>query len=108
MAKKRATSNAVRANITIPADVRASMDAVKETVNWSAVATEAFRAKLVALESRKAVGDMSDVIERLRATKKKHDDEMYQEGREVGGSWAKEEAEAFELKRLADFAERAH
>jgi hypothetical protein len=100
------TDRSVRTTITIPPDVKASMDAVKEPVNWSAVATEAFRAKLLELESRKAVGTMDEVIQRLRASKKRRNDELYQEGKQAGEAWAKETAEAEELENLAGFVDR--
>jgi hypothetical protein len=98
----KSTDRSVRTTITIPPDVKARMEAAGDAVNWSAVAAAAFRAKLLELDSKKEVGTMSDVIERLRASKKKRCDELYQQGRKAGESWAKQSAEAHELMRLAE------
>jgi hypothetical protein len=99
----KATGNAIRISITVPADVKADMDGIKESVNWSSVASEAFRAKVLELKSRKTGGTMNAVVERLKASKQKHDDQMYRLGREAGENWAKNSAEAAELERLTDF-----
>jgi len=45
---------------------------------------------------------MSDVVNRLRASKRKFENEQYQDGHAAGQSWAKEEAEAGELIRLEE------
>ncbi len=42
---------ATRTNISLPRELKARMDQVKEPVNWSAVAGKAFEAKLLELES---------------------------------------------------------
>jgi hypothetical protein len=91
---------AVRMNITVPGDVKSRMDTAKD-VNWSAVASEAFRAKLLDLESRKAAGTMTEVVERLRASQAKRENEQHQQGAKAGRAWAKEDAEAHQLERLA-------
>ena len=44
---------------------------------------------------------MSDVIERLRASKRKVEDPHTTKGREDGKRWAENQAEAFELQRIA-------
>lgn len=48
---------------------------------------------------------MQDVVERLRASKRKADDEGYKVGHAAGASWAKSEAEAVELERLDEHGE---
>lgn len=105
MAKTQKTDNAVRTTITIPPDVKKRMDAADSGVNWSAVATEAFRAKLLDLESSKRVETMTDAIERLRAADKQDGSEEYEAGVEVGETWAKEKARPKQLRRLAKAAE---
>ena len=53
--------------ISVPRDLKARMDKVSASVNWSQVAAQAFEAKLLELESKKEVSGMDDVIARLRA-----------------------------------------
>jgi hypothetical protein len=99
------TGNTIRVNVSVPRDVKDSMDAAAGEVNWSAVATEAFRAKLLDLESRKRGTTMQAVTERLTASKKKHADQMYKDGFRAGEEWASNTAEAHELARLDDRGE---
>jgi hypothetical protein len=86
------------------------MLAVTEDVSWSAVACRAFEAKLAEIAARKEQRTMDDVIQRLRASQQKDEDEAYRDGHELGrewvtmtGDWA---AEVGELKELAKVAER--
>jgi hypothetical protein len=81
------------------------MDKVEESVNWSAVAAQAFAAKLRELESQKGVKDMSDVIERLKAAAELEANEDYQDGLEAGRRWAKEDARPKQLRRLSAYIE---
>src|SRR5262249_17454354 len=67
----------VRMNISVPRDLKACMDEV-DSVNWSAVASQAFRAKLRALESRRGVRSLDDVIARLRAAEEVDSDADFQ------------------------------
>lgn len=77
------------------------MSAVTEKVNWSAVASRAFEDKLAEVVSRKDRKNMSDVVERLRASKRRTEDKLYQQGHEDGVRFARDQAEAVELERLA-------
>lgn len=97
MSEQRA---AVRANVSIPAELKDQMDAVSKGVNWSAVAAEAFRRKLLEIDSSREAKTMDEVIERLRAAKKLEDSETYQEGHEAGVCWAKSEARPRQLRNL--------
>jgi hypothetical protein len=94
-----------RTTISVPAALKARMDAVDETVNWSAVACQAFESKLAEIITRKGARDMEEVIQRLRASKRESDDVRYQEALEVGRDWAENQAEAVELQRLTHFRE---
>jgi len=49
--------------------------------------------------------DMSDVIERLRASKQEVVSDEYEQGREAGEKWAKQTAEYAELRRLGELEE---
>ena len=95
-------SKHARTTITVPADLKARMDQVKQPVNWSALACRAFEHKLAELITEKGTRNMSDVILRLRASKQRLDSELYKEGKGNGEAWAKDEAEAEELQALAD------
>jgi hypothetical protein len=91
-----------RTTISIPPDLKARMDAVDEPVNWSAIACQAFEAKLAEITKRRGAMDMKEVAMRLRVSKRKNEAVQYQEGFEVGRRWAMNQAEADELERLAD------
>jgi hypothetical protein len=93
-------SKAHRTTITVPAELKARMDAVDEEVNWSAVACAAFDQKLAEIIKRRGVKDMKDAITRLRASYEKLGSDRYQQGHEAGQEWAKSEAEADQLEGL--------
>jgi predicted CopG family antitoxin len=95
-----------RTTISVPADLRKRMDKVKEPVNWSALACSAFEQKLGEIASKKEKKSMSDVIARLKASKQASDSVVYREGFEAGEDWAKQYAEAAELRRLDHFKKR--
>jgi hypothetical protein len=90
----------VRTTISVPPQLRERMDAVDESVNWSAVASRAFEAKLVEIAAKKEQKSMDDIVARLRVSKRRVDDEQYQEGEKVGRAWVEEDAEADELENL--------
>jgi hypothetical protein len=91
-----------RTTISIADDLKKRMDRVKEPVNWSAIASEAFELKLGDIARKKEVKTMDTVIERLRASKIRRASDMEREGREVGIEWAKCSAEYDQLERVAD------
>src|SRR5262249_27023394 len=93
----------VRTNISLPRELKARMDAAPSSVNWSAVAAQAFEAKLLELESQKEVKSMDDVIARLKAAAELEANEDYQAGFKAGQQWAKEQATPKELRRLAEY-----
>jgi hypothetical protein len=97
---------ATRTNISIPRKLKSQMDAVSESVNWSAVACTAFGRKLAELNARKGDADMGDVIARLKAADEEDSSEAVQEGRAAGESWAREDARPKELRRLMRFWEQ--
>lgn len=93
----------VRSAISIPIELKAKMDAIEESVNWSALACKAFEAKVAEVAKRKAVMDRSDVVARLRASKRKVSDGLFEAGFQNGEKWAKAEADVDELQRLEAF-----
>lgn len=79
-------------------------DKVRET-NWSALASGAFLNRLAEIAAEKAARkeqDMSDVINRLKASKAKSQNRERTAGIAAGREWAKNHAEAEELQRLED------
>jgi hypothetical protein len=91
---------AARTTISLPRDLKARMDAVKVPVNWSAVAAQAFEAKLLELASKKGAKGMDEVIARMKAAEKLDSNEDYQKGWAAGERWAKEEARPKQLRDL--------
>jgi hypothetical protein len=79
------------------------MDAVKEEINWSAVACRGFEEKLAELAAKKEKKAMADVIQRLRASKQRGADALFQQGYADGHRWASEQAEYDDLQRLEQF-----
>lgn len=95
-----------RMNISVPRDLKARMDKVKGPVNWSAVAAQAFEAKLLELESqRREVKDMEEVLARLKAAAAVEENEDYQAGLRAGEEWAKRDATPKQLRRVAIWAQ---
>ena len=98
-------ANVVRMNISVPRDLKARMDAATAyllpgSVNWSAVASAAFEAKLLELASKKEVRGVKDVIARLRAADELDRNEDYRAGRAAGERWAEQKATAQQLRSL--------
>jgi len=91
---------AVRVNITVPPDLKRQMDAVSASVNWSAVAQQAFRAKLTELASKKEVETMNEMIARLKAASEMDASEDYQAGAMAGERWVRNQARPRQLRRL--------
>jgi hypothetical protein len=92
----------VRTTISIPASLKARMDAATEEINWSAVAAHAFEARLAEIITKRGAKDMQEVIARLKASKAKSDDATQHEAEGAGRQWAMNQAEAIWLQRLAE------
>ena len=94
-----------RTTISLSDALKAEMDAVGGEVNWSALAADAFLAEINKLKARKAATEgkkMDAAIDRLRKSKKIFIDGARDRGHADGTTWAMEDAEYGELKRLAD------
>ena len=100
-----AVAKVSRTSISVPAGLKARMDAVGEPVNWSAVACRAFEQTLAEITTRRGVMDMKDMLARLRASKLQHQDENSRIGLKSGQAWAIQSAEFAELQRLEDSLE---
>lgn len=94
---------AIRMSITVPRSLKARMDAVRESVNWSKTAADAFSAKLLELESRKETKNMDEVVARLRAAAELEANEEYQAGMEAGRAWALQQATPKQLRRASEY-----
>jgi hypothetical protein len=79
------------------------MDAVEEPVNWSAIASQAFENKLAEITKQRGAKNMTDVISRLRVSKKNSENKQLKAGYAAGQEWAKRNAEAEQLERLESF-----
>jgi hypothetical protein len=93
--------------ITVRADLKARIDDVKGEANWSAVACRAFEQELAEITRRKGANAVKETIERLRASRRRLNDDRFQEGFAMGQTWAKLSAEAGELERLAELRDRS-
>lgn len=91
-----------RTTISISDDLKKRMDRVKEPVNWSAIAKEAFELKLGEIARNRKEKTMENVIERLRASKIQRVNTVERLGREAGRTWATNVAEYDELERAAE------
>jgi hypothetical protein len=89
-----------RTTISVPHHLKAQMEAVTEPVNWSALACRAFEAKLAEIAAKKEQKGMDEIVTRLRASKRRVEDEHSQQGDAAGREWVKDQAEADELMRL--------
>jgi hypothetical protein len=100
MAPKKKRQKFVRTTVSLPADLLKRMKDCGDDVNWSAVAVEAFAAKVASINTKKENAKMEDVIDRLLASQRKNATEQFEAGRKAGEEWAKRHAEAVELQRL--------
>src|SRR5438105_13519710 len=96
----------VRTTISLSRDLKKRMDAVKNPPNWSAVAARAFEAELAEIAARKETKDMTDVIQRLLASKLDTENKNYKKGHIAGRRWAENTATAEQLTRLEEFEDK--
>ncbi len=89
-------------SIYVPDDMKARMDNADERGNWSGIAQQAFDLELTHLEAVKEIKTMTDVVERLRASKQKSTKSSHGDGRTAGREWAMHSAEYNELRRVAE------
>ncbi|WP_439816553.1 hypothetical protein [Zavarzinia sp. CC-PAN008] len=80
------------------------MDDVGEAANWSAIAQRAFRETVLTLATRKDP-NMTNVIERLRASKARATTEAFEAGQACGRRWAETTAEFEELEAFEPYSE---
>lgn len=87
-----------RMSIYVSDDLKARMDE-RPNANWSGVAQDAFEIEI--RSTMKGDGDMSAVVERLRASKMKKEQEQKPDWHQMGREWAMHSAEYDELQRVA-------
>ncbi len=89
----------VRLSISVPDELKAEMDNIETRVNWSAIAQSAF-AREIGLQKRLEVGEMEQVVERLRASKEKSVDYDFDLGKKNGGEFAQKYADYSDLRKI--------
>lgn len=89
-----------RVSIYVQDELKARMDRIGEAANWSEVVRPAILSEVASHEHRKGK-TMATVVERLRASRIKHDQEMETLGTEAGRTWASDTAEFAELQRVS-------
>lgn len=93
---------ASRVNISIPDHLREAMRKYK-TVNWSAVAADAFDREIAKRERReKEVATMNDAIARLRSSRRDAQHGEHGRGEIAGRQWAMTKAEWGQLEALEE------
>ena len=85
-------------SIYIPDELKVRMD-TRPNLNWSALAQRSFELEIA---STGKTGNMEAVIERLKASKRRIEEEEKPEWVNMGREWASNEAEFRELKRVAN------
>ena len=91
---------AARINLSVPDDLKAEMDSI-ESVNWSSVASDAFRR--VVQQQKQWGSTMSDAVNRMRASKERFEKDMQERGEADGRQWVLEAAEYETAKSVAEF-----
>ena len=92
--------NVVPMTLSVPKEVKTKMDAVKVSVNWSAIATAAFETKILELMSKREVKSMTDLVSRLKAAEELEANEDYQDGHPVWREMGSGKATPRQLRRL--------
>jgi hypothetical protein len=99
------SENITRTTISVPKDLKEQMEAENDRVNWSAVAVQAFRQKLLEIEyRRKNRMSKKDVVNRLKAAQEA-DTEDYDDGKAAGREFAEKQATLKELNGIAKYIE---
>jgi hypothetical protein len=87
-------------NISVPAVLKRLVDRAVGSVNWSAVAADAFRAKPQELSESRRSMNMDNVIDRLRVAAELEESEFSNAGKRVGAEWARLRASPRNLRLL--------
>src|SRR5262245_28484509 len=98
---RKAEGKFVRTTITVPAELKASMDGVEEPVNWSQLAAGAFAARLEELAALSgSASTLEAMARRLRGARRQAVDPRYERGWDLGRAWAYSLADLDHLVRL--------
>jgi hypothetical protein len=89
-------------NLYIPEELKARMDPVSGTLNWSSVAQAAFEQALASLRAMEEP-TMTAVLERLKASKAEQVDGVVAAGFAAGRGWAEATADYLTLKRVGEY-----
>lgn len=88
-----------RVSIYVSDELKARMTEAGDALNWSDIARPAFETALATYNHRKGQ-NMQTAIERLRASKARHEQEQESDAKQCGRDWASNRAEFAELERM--------
>ena len=89
-----------RITVYVPDDLKARMDGAGDNLNWSAITQHAIRKAIATQTLSRNPTDMTNVLERLRASKQRGEEGSAASGRRCGAEWARRFAEYKELRRV--------
>ena len=93
-----------RTTITVPFELKKRMKKVRGQVNWSAVACEAFEAKLEELGPVEEITSIEDAAKRMKAIDERESRQGFDEnGKSAGIQWAMNYARPNQLRRIEEF-----
>lgn len=101
--KKRKQAGFARTTISLPRTLKQRMTRQGRLVNWSAVATRAFRARLDEMDQQAEHRSLDDVVARLKRTVREADPQgrAVARGERRGRDWAMNVATQPQLERIA-------
>lgn len=91
-----------RITLYVPDELKARMDEAGDGLNWSAVTQRAIREAIAINQVKRNPDNMTNVIERLRASKERLENANAASGKDCGATWAKSAAEYDELSRISE------
>lgn len=92
-----------RTTITVPWELKKRMKKAGQSLNWSAIACEAFEGKLDEMGPIEDITSVEEAIKRIKnieAEKDQNYEEAFQEGKEAGTHWALNFATPEQLGRI--------
>lgn len=105
MAKKTQKSDVKKIGIYLPEERVVDLGEYRERMNFSAIFWSAFDQEKRRLDCLPKENEVSEIVERLRKSKKEFEDSQRAEGQKEGAEWAAKTAEYEELVKLREFTE---
>ena len=94
-------------NISINSELDAELDRFPDE-NWSAIASRAFEVRIAELKAMNTANKEESTLQRLKASKLKHESEASTSGRDSGVSWVNDSAEYEHIRRLREHSDFRH